>query len=310
MDDAVRAMRHRLIAALGPTRVPVDDRRWAPSLPPGRLLTLPGRGELFVRDHRPAHAVGPPVLLLHGWSWSLDVNYFGVMPGFVAGHTAFVGYDQRGHGRGLRADRPFDIEDLAADASALLDLLGIEKVIVCGYSLGGPVGLHLALAHPDRVAGLVLAATSLNYRQTFRDRTVWRLLTATTPLTRIGLGSSISARYFGLSRRTSPDLAARWPWLRGELARTPVSSVVAMGRAVIRYDLRDRVAALRRIPTRVILTTRDTVCDPRWQHQLAGQLAARTLELPADHDAPVARPAEFASAVLTGISDVRSRAAE
>ncbi|MFG1644544.1 alpha/beta fold hydrolase [Amycolatopsis sp. NPDC049252] len=246
------------------------------------------------------------MLLLHGWSWSLDVNYFGVMPRLVADRVGFLGYDQRGHGRGLPADRPFEIEDLAADALALLDLLGIGKVIVSGYSLGGPVALHLALSHPDRVAGLALAATALNYRQTLRDRTVWRVLTAATPLARLGVGSSISARYFGLSRRTSPDLAAMWPWLFGELARTPVSGVFATGRAVSRYDLRHRVAGLRRIPAAVVITTRDTVCHPRTQQQLADQLEARSFALPADHDAPVVRPAEFAAAVMAAIAHVRS----
>lgn len=308
MDEAVRTLRKRLFAALGPTRAPASDPTSVPSLPQGRLLTLPGRGELFVRDHRPADAVDPPVLLLHGWSWSLDVNYFGVMPRLVADRVGFLGYDQRGHGRGLPADRPFEIEDLAADALALLDLLGIGKVIVCGYSLGGPVGLHLALSCPDRVAGLVLAATALNYRQTLRDRTVWRVLTAATPLARLGLGASMSARYFGLSRRTSPDLAAMWPWLLGELARTPVSGVFATGRAVSRYDLRHRVAGLRRTPAAIVITTHDTVCHPRSQRQLADQLEARPLELPADHDAPVVHPAEFTAAVMAGITDVRSRA--
>ncbi|MFI5588402.1 alpha/beta fold hydrolase [Amycolatopsis sp. NPDC051758] len=306
MDEAVRAMRRRLFAALGPTRAPMSGRSSVPSLPVGRLVTLPGRGEVFVRDHRPAGAIDPPVLLLHGWSWSLDVNYFGVMPGLVADRVGFVGYDQRGHGRGLPADRPFEIEDLAADALALLDLLGVGKVLVCGYSLGGPVGLHLALARPDRVAGLVLAATALNYRQTLRDRTVWRVLTAATPLARLGIGSSISARYFGLSRRTSPELAAMWPWLLSELARTSVSGVFATGRAVSRYDLRHRVAGLRRIPAAVVITTHDTVCHPGTQRQLAGQLEARSFALPADHDAPVVRPAEFTAALLAGIAHVRS----
>ncbi|MEU0795799.1 alpha/beta fold hydrolase [Amycolatopsis sp. NPDC005961] len=192
MDDAARRLRRRLLAALGSTRVEANGRSWDPGLPPGRLLTLPGKGELFVREHRPPGTTGPPVLLLHGWSWSLDVNYFGVMPELVAAGIPFVGHDQRGHGRGLASGRPFEIEDVAEDAAALLDFLGIEKVIVCGYSLGGPVGLHLALARPDLVAGLVLAATALSYRQSLRDRTVWRLIAAGAPLARLGFGRSIS----------------------------------------------------------------------------------------------------------------------
>lgn len=197
MDGAVPSMRRRLVGALGSTRGPATGPAWTPALPPGRLLGLPGRGAVFVREHRPAAATGPPVLLLHGWTWSLDVNYFAVMPALAAAGIPFIGFDQRGHGRGLPAGRPFGIGDLAVDAVAVLDRLGVAEAVVCGYSLGGPVGLHLALAHPDRVAGLVLAGAALGYRQSVRDRTVWRLLAAAAPLARLGVGSSMPARYFG-----------------------------------------------------------------------------------------------------------------
>lgn len=278
---------------------------WAPELPPGRTLSLPGRGEVFIRESH-AGSGGVPVLLLHAWTLSLDVNYFGLMPG-LASRYSFVGLDHRGHGGGLPISGPFTIADCADDVVAVLDELGIDRVVVCGYSLGGPVGLHLALARPDRVAGLVLAATALNYRQWWRDRALWRLLRACTPLARAGLGSSVSARYFGSSRCNNPGLAERWPWLRAELSRTPFTSVVAMGSAVSHYDLRGRVGPLASLPSTVLVTTRDTLCLPRWQEQLAEQLAATTFELAADHDVPATQPDEFAAVVLEAIAQVQSR---
>src|SRR5581483_11566668 len=139
----------------------------------------------------------------------------------------------------------------------------------CGYSLGGPVGLHLALGHPDRVAGLVLAGTALNYRQWWRDRALWRVLEVMSPLGRIGLGSSVSARYFGVNRWATPGMGERWPWIQRELSGTPFASVLAMGDAVSRYDLRDRVGSLAAVPAAVVVVTGDRLCLPRWQYQLA-----------------------------------------
>ena len=49
-----------------------------PCLPPGRVVNLAGRGEVFVRDSGDAPA-NPAVLLLHGWTASADLNFF---PGF------------------------------------------------------------------------------------------------------------------------------------------------------------------------------------------------------------------------------------
>jgi 3-oxoadipate enol-lactonase len=57
----------------------------------------------------------------------------------------------------------------------------------------------------------------------------------------------------------------------------------------------------------VIVTTRDTLCLPRWQVQLAEQLAATRFDLDADHDAPVTRPEEFAAAMLGAVAHVQAQ---
>ncbi|MBE8517041.1 alpha/beta fold hydrolase [Amycolatopsis sp. H6(2020)] len=101
---------------------------------------------MFARENvRADPKRGWPVLLLHGWTLSLDTNFFGLLPD-LARRYPFAGFDQRGHGRTLLDTGDFTIPDLAADAVVVLDELGIEKAIVCGFSLGGPVGLHLAVA--------------------------------------------------------------------------------------------------------------------------------------------------------------------
>lgn len=292
----------RAVGMLRPTRTLRTGRTWTPELPAGSTVHVPGRGDVFVR--RSTTGSGVPVLLLHGWTWTLDINYFGVMPALSA-RQPWVGLDHRGHGGGLPIGGPFTLEDCAEDVLGVLDALGIERVIVCGFSLGGPVGLTFALAHPERVAGMVLIATALNYTQTPRDRLLWRMVAAAEPLTRLNIGSTVSARYFGANRTRTAELSNRWHWLRDELARTPARNVVAMGNVVRRYDLRDRVAPLRTIPSAVVVTTRDTLCRPALQHQLVNQLGADVVVLPADHDVPVTNPQLFADRVLEAIERVR-----
>jgi pimeloyl-ACP methyl ester carboxylesterase len=68
-------------------------------------------------------------------------------------------YDHRGMGRSARAEMPFTIVDLAGDALALLDALGLESVHVVGISMGGMVAQELALAHPERVRTLTIGAS-------------------------------------------------------------------------------------------------------------------------------------------------------
>jgi pimeloyl-ACP methyl ester carboxylesterase len=68
-------------------------------------------------------------------------------------------YDYRGIGNSERGRGPLSVAGLAEDAAALLDVLGIERFHVLGWSLGSAVAQELALAHPERVGGLVLWGT-------------------------------------------------------------------------------------------------------------------------------------------------------
>ncbi|MGH3718599.1 MAG: 3-oxoadipate enol-lactonase [Pseudonocardiaceae bacterium] len=73
-------------------------------------------------------------------------------------------YDHRGHGRSpAPSSGSYTIADLALDALALLDRLGIEQAAFCGLSLGGMVGIWLAAHAPERLSSLVLCSTSAYY---------------------------------------------------------------------------------------------------------------------------------------------------
>src|SRR5438067_7824302 len=106
-----------------------------PPLPPGSAVLLPGRGETFARvTSEPTDRT--PVLLLHGWTASADTNFFPLYPE-LDGARRIIALDHRGHGRGMRPEEPFSLEACADDAAALVRQLGIERVVVAGYSMGG-----------------------------------------------------------------------------------------------------------------------------------------------------------------------------
>ena len=91
--------------------------RGRPALPPGRNVALPGRGTTFVRELAGPEGA-PTLLLLHGWTATADLNWFACFEP-LAEHFRVVALDHRGHGRGLRGDDPFRLEDCADDAAAL-----------------------------------------------------------------------------------------------------------------------------------------------------------------------------------------------
>ncbi len=60
---------------------------------------------------------------------------------------------------------PYGVADMAADALGVLDALGLQRVHVCGASMGGMVAQHLAAKHPARVKSLTLMMTTSGARQ-------------------------------------------------------------------------------------------------------------------------------------------------
>ena len=69
-------------------------------------------------------------------------------------------YDTRGHGGSKVPPPPYRLEELVADAAALMDALEIAKVHFVGLSMGGMIGQGLALGHPERLLSLSLCSTS------------------------------------------------------------------------------------------------------------------------------------------------------
>ena len=128
------------------------------------------------------------MLLLHGWTATADTTWFSVYPALAPDRTVLA-VDHRGHGRGLRAESPFSLDECADDAAALLDLLGIKRVIVAGYSMGGAVAMLMWKRRPDLVAGLVLSATALEWRSRPRERVLCAHLSCWTWCCAPGVGT-------------------------------------------------------------------------------------------------------------------------
>jgi 3-oxoadipate enol-lactonase len=102
---------------------------------------------------------GPPDLLcLHGLVDRLEIWDRLVSP--LATRGRVIRMDQRGHGGSEAPTGPYRREDLAADVAFVLESLGSERALLVGHSMGGIVSMATALAHPDRVAGLVLIGTA------------------------------------------------------------------------------------------------------------------------------------------------------
>jgi len=107
---------------------------------------------------------GQPLVLSHGFGASAAM-FESNLPALSA-RCRVVTWDLRGHGKSDSPADPACYQAASAldDMTALLDELEIERAVLGGHSLGGYLSLDFTIAHPDRVAGLILIDTGPGFR--------------------------------------------------------------------------------------------------------------------------------------------------
>jgi pimeloyl-ACP methyl ester carboxylesterase len=110
---------------------------------------------------------GPAVMLVHGFGSSRGQNWksTGWYSTLAEAGFAITAMDCRGHGESGKPHDPavYGHDRMAADVQAVMDAAGIAQALLCGYSMGGFIGLRFTAAHPGRVAKLALAGVGAHY---------------------------------------------------------------------------------------------------------------------------------------------------
>lgn len=218
---------------------------------------------------------GAPLLLIHGLGY--DRAGWGPVLGLLEERFTVIRYDNRGVGESDVPEGPYTVEELAADAAAVLDSAGVERAHVLGTSLGGLVAQELALAAPRRVDRLVLACTMPGGERSFPlpERTIEAFGRFPTLPLEQGLRMLVENSLADATVTARPELVdeiyayrlAHRPPLAGWEAQA------AAGAAFDRFDAMGSISA----PTLVVHGTADNVVDVRNAGLLAtGIPGART----------------------------------
>lgn len=191
-----------------------------------------------------AYGQGDPVLMIMGFMGSSRA-WFRLLPHVARAHRAIV-FDNRGTGDSDRPAGLWAMENLAADALAVLDAAGEESAHVVGVSMGGMVAQHLALDHPERVRTLSLLCTHPGGRRP--EQPPWRMLASIALRPLLGPGGTFRVvaplLYSERTRVERPDRLDADLRVRAEDV-TPAATAVGQGAAIARHDTRERLAELR-----------------------------------------------------------------
>ncbi|WP_436795196.1 alpha/beta fold hydrolase [Actinospongicola halichondriae] len=275
---------------------------WEPRLPPGQVIDLPGRGSTFVRELPGPDPSAPTVVLLHGWTVNADLNWF---PSYDALAERFrvVTIDHRGHGRGIRSRRRFRLADCADDVAALCAALDIDRAMIAGYSMGGPIAMLTWHRHRTLVDGLVLCATAPIFRRSGAGRIVSSALPVVAGLGRLTpprARQAVAGRLLG-QRLEDGDLGR---WARSQIGLGDPVAVAEAGAAIGRFDNRSWLGDID-VPTVVVRTTRDLAVPPARQTTLASSIpGAAVIDVDADHGGCITAADRFVPALVRACASV------
>lgn len=233
---------------------------------------------------------GPPLLLVN--SLGTDLSSWDDQLDAWSGHRV-VRYDQRGHGHSTAPPGPYTIEQLGADALAVLDAFEVGRADVCGLSLGGLVAQWLAVHAPDRVGRVVLADTAAR----IGGEEAWR--TRAALVREQGMEAVVDLvleRFFSPAFLASGDPAVAR--VAADLRAADPEGYAASCEALAVADLRAAVPAIG-VPCLVVVGTADAATPPadaRALRDLVPGSAYAELD-GAGHLANLERPDEFARLV-------------
>ena len=120
---------------------------------------------------------GPTVVLQHGYAGGSA--YFGILAAHLAANFDVIATDMAGHAGSADEPVPDSIPGIAKSLLETLTVLGVERFMLLGHSLGSMTALQAALDYPDRIEKLILYGSSAttylpNRFETF-DETVARI---------------------------------------------------------------------------------------------------------------------------------------
>lgn len=247
------------------------------------------------------HGAGPALVLLHG-AGSNAATWWQQLPVFTAGHTCLT-MDIRCFGRSVAPTAEFALPLFVADVLAMLDAEHIDKAVLVGQSLGGMIGLRVALQHPERVAGFIACDTSLAVDHPVLVDSVerrFRTVSAVSIEQR-----SLGAWFLG----AHPALAALYAQINHfnpSAHSIPADEWRAAMLALNRPDQLIPTADLSRLlcPTLFIVGAEDPIVPAAAMHELSALVAGSEVVVVAQaaHSAYFEKPTEFNREVLDFLS--------
>ncbi|MBW7933530.1 MAG: alpha/beta fold hydrolase [Gemmatimonadaceae bacterium] len=239
----------------------------------------------------------PAIVFSHGLLMSSRM--FAAQIDALRGQFRCIAYDHRGQGRSSDpGGRVHDMDTCFRDAVAIIEGLDARPCHFVGLSMGGFVGMRLALRRPDLLYSLSLLETSAEPEPLENVPKYRRLALVAQTLGTRWVVDRVMPILFGRTFMGDPARAAERAEWRREIASRPRSIVRAVRGVIERDGVLDQVEAIR-VPTLVVVGEEDTATPPPKARRIHEQIhGSRLVRIPsAGHSSSVEQPTAVTQAL-------------
>ncbi len=226
----------------------------------------------FELDYR-IEGSGRVIALAH--SLGMAGRIFDPMRPILSKHGRVLTWDARGNGNSQKPATGWSIEDLARDLKGLLEVVGTERAVIGGLSMGGCTAVAYAVAYPELVEGLILMDTTAAYGEEKRSAWEQRAVNAETkgmePVVPFNLPRWFSEGFIDASPDKTKDI--------GEiLLANDIPSYASACRALGTFEARDQLHKIK-CPTLIIVGAEDPATPVAMSEQLHKNIAGSELHV-------------------------------
>jgi 3-oxoadipate enol-lactonase len=231
------------------------------------------------------------IVFAHGLLWSGEM--FAAQVAALRGRYRCVTFDFRGQGRSAVTRDGYDMDTLAADAAGLIRSLGCAPCHFVGLSMGGFIGMRLAIRHPELLRSLILLETSAD-PEPRENLARYRFLCFVARW--LGLrpvAAPVLKIMFGRKFLDDPERARERAEARRKLiANDRIGITRAVHGVIDRQGVYDRLDRIR-VPTLILVGDQDVATVPAKSARIQARIPGSTLRIipGAGHSSSMEEPA-------------------
>ena len=244
---------------------------------------------------------GENLILIHGMGDTLNM-WYNQVPLFSKKYRVIM-YDVRGFGRTESPPSDVTMTTHCEDLSGLMDVIGVKKAFMLGFSMGGRIAIEMAATYPERVKALIMANSSLVMgpltEETLERRRQMIKAFEQKDVRKIEMGVAVGAFSPGF-REKHPEEFEKYLKVKLENLRDGSTTSLRMPMGAL-PDI-SRV----KCPVLFIVGEHDPLTDVEKAKESAEMIpGSKMVVFPTGHAAAIEMPEEFNAAVLKFLSQVQ-----